>query len=147
MKLWVMTSFTLMWPELYACNRDKTNLWRESRCDLRGLFTNGERVVWQRCETLVSVLPPADSGRERREGWVRAGQSRERERRVQLRGDLSLIGPNNQGNVKVNHSHSTINVQSDSGYWSGGELEKRQSAVAKFDPQTGKKLKHQETPS
>lgn len=39
------------------------------------------------------------------------GESREREGWVELRGDLSSIGPNNQGNVKVNHSHSSINVQ------------------------------------
>lgn len=60
------------------------------------------------------------------------GEGREREGSAQLGGDLSLIGPNNLGNVKVNRSHSPINVQSDSGYWSGGELEKDAAGCCKI---------------
>lgn len=55
---------------------------------------------------------------------VEGGEGREKEGSVELGGDLSLIGPNKQGNVKVNRSRSTINAQSDNRYWSGGELEK-----------------------
>lgn len=57
------------------------------------------KKMWDNCECPSTCRQWQKMG----EGMGEGRESNEREGPVELRGDLSLIGPNNQANVKVNH--------------------------------------------